>query len=830
MTESNRCLMIDEVVSLRRLKGRAEIVDSAGRSTVVPPSLYFATKTDRHPGDRLHIYTDEKGISQEIVKEVDDGLGNARQLQIYPYFQKTEDIRIGPFTIGITISEVDTSSDGFEELRSLNEFHYLPTKSTWGRQTLLGAWLFSMPQGIPFVPDSVVGYLILSSPGLVSGARNQVLGWTKQQCIANADRIARIARVVVHPEFRGLGIGRLLVRNALTYVGERWNVAGKSAWYVECIAEMGRYHPVFEKAGMHFTGETLGQRSNPKRLDTKWLRDTSQGVGHFRASMARYEIEPHPSKPYYIAAVQPDLESSLIGKVRMHEQPAGATRRVVSPAPAIGLVSVSYSPASPTLRQPIDADVHVLLARRADLGEDVAHVLATAGKLESELIRVATEIETSIEAVAVDTEALNDAHQEAVRRLRTLKASVSSTMPQETDLVSASFELNQALETLKSRLDAAAARLDRRRQDNGAANDESADWSLEAARQRLVELRNSLGHLRTSERERWVRHSFGDRATIGPPVIRDLNWDFPARSVVLITGPSGSGKTTLLKMLAGRLAPDQGCISPDDRSEMSAWLDLNLPDTHTLIDSIGSDINESVRLLNLVGMGEASVYLKRPSQLSHGQLYRAALAKIACSGKSVWIADEFCSSLDPVTAAIVARAFGRLAREYGASLFVATARPDIVATCLEPDIVLQLDLGGRVIPSPVLRTWKAELNIEALVQELERLEDQPNLPSEHAMSLGLVTRPSSPDYCATLRPEGTRLVQAARANLREAKLLVCKLVWERDLVFHRLFPPPQTWTESPGPERAELPGVPWVGRFRAQQVNLRKQVADQLRR
>jgi hypothetical protein len=55
------------------------------------------------------------------------------------------------------------------------------------------------------------------------------------------DEIARISRVVIHPKFRGIGLGAFLVRKTLPQV---------NAKVVEVLAVMARYNPFFEKAGM----------------------------------------------------------------------------------------------------------------------------------------------------------------------------------------------------------------------------------------------------------------------------------------------------------------------------------------------------------------------------------------------------------------------------------------------------------------------------------------------------------------------------------------------------------------------------------------------------
>jgi ABC-type ATPase with predicted acetyltransferase domain len=55
---------------------------------------------------------------------------------------------------------------------------------------------------------------------------------------------ARIARVVVHPDYRSEGLGALLVQVALDWVRERGAPEGRRAKHlVYTIAQMARYHP-----------------------------------------------------------------------------------------------------------------------------------------------------------------------------------------------------------------------------------------------------------------------------------------------------------------------------------------------------------------------------------------------------------------------------------------------------------------------------------------------------------------------------------------------------------------------------------------------------------
>ncbi len=68
---------------------------------------------------------------------------------------------------------------------------------------------------------------------------------------------ARIARVVVHPDYRGDGLGVLAVKAALEWVKERRIPEMKREKHVvETIAMMAKYNPFFEKAGFYYMWDT----------------------------------------------------------------------------------------------------------------------------------------------------------------------------------------------------------------------------------------------------------------------------------------------------------------------------------------------------------------------------------------------------------------------------------------------------------------------------------------------------------------------------------------------------------------------------------------------
>ncbi len=72
---------------------------------------------------------------------------------------------------------------------------------------------------------------------------------------------ARVARVVVHPDYRGDGVGALAVRLALRWVSERRvPEMRRCKHFVETVAMMARYNPFFERVGFKYVWDTASGR------------------------------------------------------------------------------------------------------------------------------------------------------------------------------------------------------------------------------------------------------------------------------------------------------------------------------------------------------------------------------------------------------------------------------------------------------------------------------------------------------------------------------------------------------------------------------------------
>jgi ABC-type ATPase with predicted acetyltransferase domain len=153
--------------------------------------------------------------------------------------------------------------------------------------------------------------------------------------------------------------------------------------------------------------------------------------------------------------------------------------------------------------------------------------------------------------------------------------------------------------------------------------------------------------------------------------------------IVYITGPSGAGKSVLLAEL-------EKAVPADERINLA---EIALPDDRTLIDCIDADLAESLRFLSVAGLNDCFCILNQPANLSAGQQYRFRLAMALATGKKYVFADEFCSELDNVTAAVISYRLRKFAKSTGTTFVLASSRDDILLD-LSPDMLVVKPLTG----------------------------------------------------------------------------------------------------------------------------------------
>jgi peptide/nickel transport system ATP-binding protein len=175
-------------------------------------------------------------------------------------------------------------------------------------------------------------------------------------------------------------------------------------------------------------------------------------------------------------------------------------------------------------------------------------------------------------------------------------------------------------------------------------------------------------------------------------VLADVSIEIEAGEVVGVTGPSGTGKTTLAQVLCGLRRPDRGHVICDGvdlsrrrRTGQVAMLfqspRRSCNPRRTLRETIAELARGPVEwdtVLRSVGMTR-DLLDRFPSQVSDGQLQRAAVARVLASKPDYLLCDEMTSMLDPATTATVARTVTGLAATGVGVLFISHDVPLLTA-------------------------------------------------------------------------------------------------------------------------------------------------------
>lgn len=201
--------------------------------------------------------------------------------QFLPVFVAYDTLHLGNSKIELLIKEI-TEAEEYDAVQSLTAYHYRGSR-LHGRTTRIIARSYH-----PLYPQ-VLGYIELATPFYMNKARTRILDapfscngiswehWDKEATRKYIHLMVRIARCVVYPEFRGLGLGHILVKHAVDFAKTRWQMSGYLPFFLEISADMLKFVPFAEKAGMTFIGETEGNLNRVYK-DMEYLTRNAERV------------------------------------------------------------------------------------------------------------------------------------------------------------------------------------------------------------------------------------------------------------------------------------------------------------------------------------------------------------------------------------------------------------------------------------------------------------------------------------------------------------------------------------------------------------------------
>lgn len=156
--------------------------------------------------------------------------------------------------------------------------------------------------------------------------------------------------------------------------------------------------------------------------------------------------------------------------------------------------------------------------------------------------------------------------------------------------------------------------------------------------------------------------------------------------ICFVTGSSGAGKSVLLSGLYEQV-PSTERIRLDE---------IPLEEQTPLIDCIAPDASgiwAVTQILSKAGLSDLFTMLNPPALLSAGQQWRYRLAKALCSDKQWIFVDEFTTSLDRITACVIAHNLRKVAVQTGKIFILASCHEDVLMD-LQPDVIVMKYLNG----------------------------------------------------------------------------------------------------------------------------------------
>ena len=228
----------------------------------------------------------------------------------------------------------------------------------------------------------------------------------------------------------------------------------------------------------------------------------------------------------------------------------------------------------------------------------------------------------------------------------------------------------------------------------------AAEFSAKSTRIRIDRLTVRASYrVPETKSTKMIMDAFGlSGDTVFADILKDVSLRASNGNIILVVGASGSGKSVFLNALdpdkateanlalerVGRLTHKAGWLRPPRE---------NIPIFEALAEK--STPRRTFAALSRAGLSEALVFVKPFWMLSRGQQYRAMIAELLLRDEEVWLLDEFCTDLDPITAKTVAHNLRKQVIATGRIAIVAAANHAHYVDALRPTKVLMLRSGDR---------------------------------------------------------------------------------------------------------------------------------------
>lgn len=245
-------------------------------------------------------------------------------------------------------------------------------------------------------------------------------------------------------------------------------------------------------------------------------------------------------------------------------------------------------------------------------------------------------------------------------------------------------------------------------------------------------------------------YGFGDATTVA---LEEVSLTINKGEFIAIMGPSGSGKTTLMNIIGLLDRPTHGNYRLNDKNVARIgkikqaklrrdnigfiFQSFNLLPRLTVLENVAlplayKGVMQTRRLkaasnaLAEVGLKDREYYL--PSQLSGGQLQRAAIARALVNGPSIIIADEPTGNLDSVSARVVMELLSDI-HKLGNTVLMVTHNPSL--TRYADRIIYMLD--GSIVYDEATAVGEIPKRVQNAVNSLRSSDEEEKLANVSAL-------------------------------------------------------------------------------------------------
>ncbi len=198
------------------------------------------------------------------------------------------------------------------------------------------------------------------------------------------------------------------------------------------------------------------------------------------------------------------------------------------------------------------------------------------------------------------------------------------------------------------------------------------------------------------------------------PVLEDVSFSIPQRTIAAIIGPNGCGKTTLLKVLLGFLAPQQGTVEILGKPPREARSGVAYVPQHFTFDrSFPITVLEFLQLSHptcprekiadyLSHLNIAATLNSKLGSLSGGQLQRVLIERSMLGDPKILFLDEPAAGIDIAGEQSFYDLILHLHREHGCTVIMVSHELDVVANFAHTVLCLNRKLVCQGRPEQVL--------------------------------------------------------------------------------------------------------------------------------